>query len=92
MNYTEQQRAARTRLSYPPGIRLELISMGGDPRPVPPGTRGTVQYVDDLGQIGVAWDNGSSLSLIPKVDCFRKLTMGEVAAEQAMEGMVMELW
>ena len=92
MNYAEQQRAARTRLSYPPGIRLELISMGDDPRPVPPGTRGTVQYVDDLGQIGVAWDNGSSLSLISNVDCFRKLTMEEVAAEQAMGGMVMESW
>lgn len=92
MNYAEQRRAARTRLSYPPGTRLELISMGDDPRPVPPGTRGTVQYVDDLGQVGVVWDNGSSLSLIPNVDCFRKLTMEEVAAEQAMEGMVMESW
>ena len=87
MNYQEQQRAARTRLNYPPGTRLELISMEDDPRPVPPGTRGTVQYVDDLGQIGVAWDNGSSLSLIPNVDCFRKLTLEEMALEQAIGGM-----
>ena len=26
---------------------------------------GTVVYVDDMGQLGVEWDNGSALSLIP---------------------------
>lgn len=87
MKYAEQQRIAQTRLNYPPGTRIELISMADDPRPVPPGTRGTVRYVDDLGQIGVAWDNGSSLSIIPSVDSFRKLTMEEVAVEQDMGGM-----
>ncbi len=24
----------------------------------PPGTRGTVKYVDAIGQIGISWDNG----------------------------------
>ena len=42
------------------------------------GTRGSVWYVDDAGQIGVAWDNGRSLSLIPGVDSFRKLTQQEI--------------
>lgn len=38
---------------YPKGTRIELISMGADePNPVPPGTRGTVAFVDDLGDYG----------------------------------------
>ena len=55
---------------YPPGTRIRLVQMGPDPRPVPPGTEGTVKHVDGLGQIIVAWDNGSSLSLIPSEDAF----------------------
>ena len=43
-----------------------------DPQAPPPGTKGTVVYVDDMGQIGIKWDTGSSLSLIPGVDSFSK--------------------
>ena len=71
---------------YPKGTRLELISMD-DPQAVPPGTRGTVIYVDDIGQIGMAWDNGRSLSLVPGEDNFRKLTPEEIEAEQQISDM-----
>ena len=67
---------------YPKGTRIELIRMGNDPRPIPPGTRGTVAYVDDLGQIGVNWDNGRSLSLVPGEDSFRVLSQEEIASEK----------
>ncbi len=50
---------------YPVGTRVVLGAMD-DPQAPPPGTKGTVRYVDGLGQIGVAWDNGSSLSLHPR--------------------------
>ena len=90
--FPTRQQVEFTRLSYPPGSRILLYQMTDPFAPVPSGTRGTVRYVDDAGQVGVAWDNGSSLSLIPNVDCFRKLAMEEVAAEQAMGGMVMESW
>jgi hypothetical protein len=52
--------------------------------PVESGTRGSVRYVDDAWQVGVAWDNGRSLSLIPGVDSFRKLTQQEITQEQSM--------
>ena len=73
-----------TRLNYPPGTRLELISMGKDPDPVPPGTRGTVERVNSYGDIEMSWDNGRTLSLIPGEDSFRKLTIEELEAEQEL--------
>ena len=73
-----------TRSCYPPGTRIVLSSMNDPFSTVEPGTRGTVRYVDDAGQVGVAWDNGRSLSLIPGVDSFRKLTQQEIAQEQGM--------
>ena len=48
-----------TRSCYPPGTRIVLNSMNDPYDPVKPGTRGTVRYVDDAGQIGVAWDTSS---------------------------------
>lgn len=56
---------------YPAGTRVILHAMG-DPQAPPPGTGGTVVYVDDAGQIGVRWDSGSSLALIPGVDSFSR--------------------
>ena len=51
-----------TRSCYPPGTRIVLNSMNDPYAPVESGIRGTVRYVDDAGQVGVAWDNGRSLS------------------------------
>ena len=73
-----------TRSCYPPGTRIVLNSMNDSFALVEPGTRGTVRYVDDASMVGVAWDNGRSLTLIPDVDSFRKLTQQEIAQEQGM--------
>ena len=70
------------RQTYPPNTRILLQHMDDPYAPVPAGTRGTVKYVDDIGQIGVAWDNGRSLSLIPGMDTYRKLTQQELTQEQ----------
>ena len=61
----------RMRQEYPTGTRIVLKSMN-DPHAPPSGTKGTVVYVDDLGSIGMKWDNGSSLSLMPGLDSFSK--------------------
>ena len=35
-----------------------------------------------MGQIGMHWDNGQSLSLIPGEDSFRVLNQEEIASEK----------
>ena len=86
MKRNEQQAVAMIRQNYPPGTRLELISMD-DPQAIPPGSRGTVDHVDDMGTIHMRWDCGRSLGLVPGEDSFRKLPMEEMENEQDMGGM-----
>lgn len=74
--------AGRHRETYPPGTRLELIDMSDPYAPVPSGTRGTVVFIDDMAQIHMKWDNGSTLALNSDEDSFRKLTQEELAEEQ----------
>ena len=61
------------RNKYPRGTRIQLDYMD-DPRAIPPGTKGTVDHVDDAAQIHVKWDNGRSLAVIPGEDSFHKIT------------------
>ena len=72
---------AETRLNFPPDTRIELVHME-DNWAVPSGTRCTVDYVDDAGQIHMKWDNGRTLAIVPQVDKFRKLTQQEIKEEQ----------
>lgn len=58
---------------YPKGTRLELISMEDPYAPIEPGTKGTVEFVDDMGQIHMKWDNGRTLALIPSEDEFKRI-------------------
>ena len=68
---------------YPAGTRILLNNMDDYLDLVPSGTRGTVDSVDDIGQIFMKWDNGRTLPLNSDVDSFRKLTDEELAEEQA---------
>lgn len=65
MRFPPKQELERLRKKYPAGSRVKLNHMS-DVQAPPPGTLGTITYVDDAGSIGVHWDNGSNLSLIPE--------------------------
>lgn len=85
MPFPSREQVESIRKNYPPGIRVMLNNMNDPYSQVESGTRGTVRYVDDSGQLGVVWDNGRSLSLVPGVDNYRKLTRQEIAREQGMK-------
>ena len=73
MEFTSNQREIECiRQEYPVGCTVRLEEMY-DPYPVKSGTCGTVFCVDDLGQIHVKWETGSSLALIPGIDRFSKV-------------------
>ena len=59
------------RKEYPVGTRVELVRMD-DPQAPSVGTKGTVRGVDDIGNIMVAWDNGSWLSVAYGEDICRR--------------------
>lgn len=54
---------------FPVGIRVRLIQMD-DSQAVPSGTLGTVDHIDDDGQLHMKWNNGRTLALIYGVDQF----------------------
>ena len=53
---------------YPVGTEVVLVNMVGEN--LDKGLKGVVSYVDDIGNIGVHWENGSTLALIEGVDSF----------------------
>ncbi|MDD6848839.1 MAG: DUF4314 domain-containing protein [Oscillospiraceae bacterium] len=86
--YERQHRIAEsTKKMYPPGTRIELISMEDPYAPVPAGTRGTVKFVDSMGTIFPEWDNGRTLGIVPGEDSFRKLTQEELEEEKLSESV-----
>ena len=74
---------------YPEGTRICLDNMENDPHPIPPGTKGTVEFVDDMGTVFCKFDNGRSLGMIPCEDSFHKI-QEEVQTEDICEELAEE--
>lgn len=72
MRTPSRETIKRYKDEYPEGTRIKLLSMDDYQAP-PVGTKGTVQGVDDMGDLLVHWDNGSSLSVILNVDRIEKI-------------------
>lgn len=73
IEYTKEAYRKFYKATYPKGAMILLIEMKNDPRPIPRGTAGIVDYVDDAPTIHCKFDNGRYLGVIPGVDVFRKM-------------------
>lgn len=75
----------RIREKYPKGTPIHLHNMEGETA-VPPGSRGIVDHVDDIGQIHMKWENGSSLALDTEEDRFDIITrQNEISEKKEQE-------
>ena len=71
--FVDEKMVERIKAQYPAGTKIVLDRMGDDPRPIPPGTKGTVVHVDDIGTVFVDFDNGRHLGVVPGVDSFHRI-------------------
>ena len=56
---------------------MELIRLDDPYRKIPSGTIGTVEFVDDAGQLHTVWEGHGSLAMIYGVDEWRKADTDE---------------
>lgn len=71
IEYTKKE-IENIKIKYPKETRIKLIKQY-DLQAVDSGTIGSVEYVDDAGQIHIKWDNGRTLALIHQIDEFEIL-------------------
>lgn len=67
METISKEKLEYLRKTYTPGTRVRLEYMDDIQAP-PIGTSGTVKGIDDIGNIMVNWDNGSSLNVVYEID------------------------
>ncbi len=82
----ENSKIEQIKKMYPEGTKIKLNYMKDNYNPVPSGTQGIVDHVDDAGQIHVKWENGSSLALIYDEDDFEKIKVNTV--EKTFERLI----
>lgn len=58
---------------YVKGTKIKLLKMYAPFTSIPSQELGVIDFVDDIGQIHINWNNGSTLALVPNVDEFEIL-------------------
>ena len=74
MRLPSEKEIERLRKVYPAGTKIRLISMTEEPYPLPAGSIGEVEMVDDGGNIHMKWQCGRGLALIAGADTFEVIT------------------
>lgn len=67
MRMPSKEMLEQLRKDYPIGCKIKLLKMSDSQAP-PIGTIGEVLGVDDLGDLMVAWSNGSGLNVVFRED------------------------
>lgn len=70
---------------YPIGSRVQMNKEMDDIQAIKTGEMGTIDFIDDEGQIHVRWDNGSGLALIDGVDDFKIINQEIEHDEEVLE-------
>ena len=73
----ERNKVERLKEMYPKGTSIRLSAMSGE-MDMPSGLTGTVDFVDDIGQLQMTWDNGRTLALVPGEDSFSAISRSEL--------------
>nr|WP_312215914.1 DUF4314 domain-containing protein [Clostridioides sp.] len=90
--FPSQKEVNKIKEQYPKGTRIELISMNDPYSSIEPGTKGTVESVDDIGTLHMKWDNGRTLGIVPGEDSFKVISKPleeSMEQEQSRGGMSM---
>ena len=90
IHMTKREEIERIREEHPPGSKVVLHEMKGEPQ-MPYGLRGEVTHVDDAGQIHVHWQNGSSLALTAEDNFTRVGTIRVIVCRPMERAEVVEI-
>lgn len=72
---------------YPSGTKITMLHMCDD-HPVPKGTHGVVDFVDDGGMIHMDWENGMPMAIDPSEDEFKVDLEKVIYVEKRMKNVI----